>query len=60
METGRTIPCYPLVNVSGSFRPDSFSAVMLWLTQVASLASRHVQDTVHAAFFCLFPGEVSC
>jgi hypothetical protein len=25
-----------------------------WLTQVASLASRHDQNTVRAAFFCLY------
>jgi hypothetical protein len=25
-----------------------------WLTQVASLASRHEQNTVRAAFFCLY------
>jgi hypothetical protein len=28
------------------------------LTQVASLASRHVQNTVHAAFFCFFPANL--
>jgi hypothetical protein len=30
----------------------------LKLTQVASLASRHVQNIVHAAFFCHFPAVI--
>jgi hypothetical protein len=30
-----------------------------WLTQVASLASRHDQNTVRAAFFCFqFPSKI--
>jgi hypothetical protein len=42
-----------LFNVSVSRRPYSFSArtTVYGLTQVASLASRHEQITVRAAFF---------
>jgi hypothetical protein len=45
-----------LFNGSVSRRPYKFFSLhrLTGLTQVASLASRHEQITVRAAFFCLF------
>jgi hypothetical protein len=41
----------------GSVAIEAFALAARFLSQVASLASRHGQFTVRAAFFCLFDGH---